>query len=333
MTPIKECLINKSTKINPVWLMRQAGRYLPEFREIRKSNPDFIKLCLNHTLAEEITLQPIKRFGFDAAIIFSDILMIPYGIGQSVQFKKNFGPSLGDLDLDKLQNITKDDFTYNLSSVYKLLSNLKNSKALENKDLIGFVGAPWTLLVYMINKVSPKNGLSDFFFKDEILINEILNLLDKFIKIHIENQIKAGATIIQIFDSWAGLIKNDFDKFLYNPTLSLVNYVKNLGVPVICFPRGISDYVKFTKIVNPSMINIDYNVDPESLIKSLDIPIQGGLDPKILLSNKENLKKQINKYLNIFKDYPYVFNLGHGILPETEVDMVYELVETVRNFK
>ena len=333
MTPIKECLINKSTKANPIWLMRQAGRYLPEFREIRKSNPDFIKLCLNHTLAEEITLQPIKRFGFDAAIIFSDILMIPHGIGQTVQFKKNFGPSLGNLELDKLQNVTSNDFTKNLSSVYKLLSDLKNSKYLENKDLIGFVGAPWTLLVYMINKVSPKNGLQENFFKDKILINEILRLLDKFIKIHIENQIKAGATIIQIFDSWAGLIQNDFDKFLYNPTLSLVNHVKNLGVPVICFPRGISDYVKFSKIVKPSMINIDYNVDPEILIKSLDIPIQGGLDPKILLSNKENLKKQIKKYLNIFKDYPYVFNLGHGILPETEVEMVYELVETVRNYK
>ena len=333
MTPIKECLINKSTKANPIWLMRQAGRYLPEFREIRKSNPDFIKLCLNHTLAEEITLQPIKRFGFDAAIIFSDILMIPHGIGQIVQFKKNFGPSLGNLELDKLQNVTRNDFTKNLSSVYKLLSDLKNSKYLENKDLIGFVGAPWTLLVYMINKVSPKNGLQENFFKDKILINEILRLLDKFIKIHIDNQIKAGATIIQIFDSWAGLIQNDFDKFLYNPTLSLVNHVKNLGVPVICFPRGISDYVKFSKIVKPSMINIDYNVDPEILIKSLDIPIQGGLDPKILLSNKENLKKQIKKYLNIFKDYPYVFNLGHGILPETEVEMVYELVETVRNYK
>ena len=158
-------------------------------------------------------------------------------------------------------------------------------------------------------------------------------MLDIFIKIHIENQIKAGATIIQIFDSWAGLIQNDFDKFLYNPTLSLVNHVKNLGVPVICFPRGITDYVKFTKIVNPSMINIDYNVDPEILIKSLDVPVQGGLDPKILLSDKENLKKQIRRYLNIFKDHPYVFNLGHGILPETEVEMVYELVETVRNYK
>ena len=333
MTPIQKCLVDKNTKVNPVWLMRQAGRYLPEFREIRKSNPDFIKLCLNHNLSEEITLQPIRRFGFDAAIIFSDILMLPFGMGQTVEFKKNFGPSLGILELDKLQKVTNNDFTENLKPVYKLLTNLKNSKELQNKDLIGFVGAPWTLLVYMINKVSPKKGLSEKFFKDKILINEILSLLDKFIKIHIENQIKAGATIIQIFDSWAGLIQKDFDNFLYNPTLSLVNHVKNLGVPVICFPRGISDYVKFTKIVNPSMINIDYNVDPKNLIKSLDTPVQGGLDPKILLSNRENLKKEINNYLKIFRDHPYVFNLGHGILPETEVDMVYELVETVRNYK
>ena len=333
MTPIKECLINKNTKVNPVWLMRQAGRYLPEFREIRKSNPDFIKLCLNHTLAKEITLQPIKRFGFDAAIIFSDILMIPYGMGQTVEFKRNFGPSLGALELNKLESVSNKDLTEKLSPVYKLLSNLKNSSDLRNKDLIGFVGAPWTLLVYIVNKVSPKNGLSQDFFKDKILINEILNLLDRFIKIHIENQIKAGATIIQIFDSWAGLIQEDFDKFLYGPTLSLVNHAKNLGVPVICFPRGITDYIKFTKIVKPSMINIDYNVEPGNLIKSLDVPVQGGLDPKILLSDKENLKKQIKKYLDIFKDHPYVFNLGHGVLPETEVDMVYELVETVRNYK
>ena len=333
MTPIKECLINKSTKTNPVWLMRQAGRYLPEFKEIRKANPDFIKLCLDHTLAEEITLQPIKRFGFDAAIIFSDILMIPYGMGQSVEFKKNFGPSLGALELNKLTNVSEKDLIDKLSPIYKLLSNLKNSNDLKNRDLIGFVGAPWTLLVYMVNKVSPKKGLSQEFFKDEVIIDEILSLLDKFIKIHIENQIKAGATIIQIFDSWAGLIQSDFDKFLYNPTLSLVNHVKNLGVPVICFPRGITDYVKFTKIVKPNMINIDYNVDPEDLIKSLDVPVQGGLDPKILLSDKENLKKQVKKYLNIFKDHPYVFNLGHGILPETKVEMVYELVETVRNYK
>ena len=333
MTPIKECLINKNTKLNPIWLMRQAGRYLPEFREIRKKNPNFIKLCLNSTLSEDITIQPIKRFDFDAAIIFSDILMVPHGMGQYVDFKKNFGPDLGDLDLDKFQNISDNDFTNNLSAVYKLLSNLKNNKILENKDLIGFVGAPWTLLVYMINKVSPKKGLSSKFFKDKKLIDETLDLLDRFIKLHIENQVNAGASIIQIFDSWAGLIQEDFDRFLYKPTLSLVNHVKKMGVPVICFPRGISDYSKFSKIVKPSMINIDYNVNPKTILESIDIPIQGGLDPKVLLSDEDNLKKETNKYLEIFKHHPYVFNLGHGILPETKVEMVYKLVETVRDYK
>ena len=333
MTPIKECLINKSTKINPIWLMRQAGRYLPEFRDIRKENPDFVKLCLNHNLSKEITLQPIERFGFDAAIIFSDILMVPYGMGQHVEIKKKFGPNLGNFDITNLEKVTYNDFTNRLSPIYKLLSNLKKNNILKNKDLIGFVGAPWTLLVYMINKISPKNGLPNDFLKDKILINEILNLLDKFIKIHIENQINAGATIIQIFDSWAGLIQKNYDKYLYEPTLSLVNHAKMLGVPVICFPRGIADYEMFSKIVKPSMVNIDYNVDPETIVKSLDIPIQGGLDPKFLLSTKENLKKEVQRYLEIFNDHPYVFNLGHGILPETKIEMVHELVQTVRSYK
>ena len=333
MTPIKNCIINKDTKINPIWLMRQAGRYLPEFREIRKKNTNFIKLCLDSKLSEEITLQPIERFDFDAAIIFSDILMIPYGLGQEVEFKKNFGPSLGNIDLDKFEKLDDEFLTNKLSPIYDLLNNLSKNEKVRNKDLIGFVGAPWTLLVYMINKVSPKNGLSNSFFNDPILISKLLNILDKFIKLHIKNQVKAGATIIQIFDSWAGLIKTDFDKYLYKPTLSLVDYTKNLGVPVICFPRGIKNYVEFSKIVKPSMINIDYNIDPKRLIDDIDIPIQGGLDPKILLTDKNNLKTQIIKYLEIFNNHPYVFNLGHGILPETKIEMVEELVRVVRDFK
>ena len=333
MTPIKNCIINKDTKVNPIWLMRQAGRYLPEFREIRKKNTNFIKLCLDSKLSEEITLQPIERFDFDAAIIFSDILMIPYGLGQEVEFKKNFGPSLGNIDLDKFEKLDGEFLTNKLSPIYDLLNNLSKNEKVRNKDLIGFVGAPWTLLVYMINKISPKNGLSNSFFNDPILISKLLNILDKFIKLHIKNQVKAGATIIQIFDSWAGLIKTDFDKYLYKPTLSLVDYTKNLGVPVICFPRGIKNYVEFSKIVKPSMINIDYNIDPKRLIDDIDIPIQGGLDPKILLTDKNNLKSQITKYLEIFNNHPYVFNLGHGILPETKIEMVEELVRVVRNFK
>ena len=333
MTPIKECLINKNTSITPIWLMRQAGRYLPEFREIRKINTNFIDLCLNPVLSEEITLQPIKRFDFDAAIIFSDILMIPFGLGQNVEFKKSFGPNLGKIDLDSLFITDEQKFTKKLSPIYELLKNLSRNEKLKNKDLIGFVGAPWTLLVYMINQVSPKNGLSSNFFTDKKLIINLLKILDKFIKIHIKNQVNSGATIIQIFDSWAGLIKSDLEQYLYRPTLSLVEYTKSLGVPVICFPRGISNYNKFCQIIRPSMINIDYNVNPKTLIDKFDIPIQGGLDPKVLLTDKENLKNEVTKYLELFKDHPYVFNLGHGILPETQIESVEELVKIVRNFK
>tara|TARA_Y100000816_G_C26020752_1_gene534009 strand:+ start:14 stop:1015 length:1002 start_codon:yes stop_codon:yes gene_type:complete len=333
MTPIKECLINKRTDVTPIWLMRQAGRYLPEFREIRKVNTNFINLCLNTSLSEEITLQPINRFDFDAAIIFSDILMVPYGLGQNVEFKKNFGPNLGKIDFESLLMMNEQKFTEKLSPIYELLNNLKKNEKLKSKDLIGFVGAPWTLLVYMINKISPKNGLTPNFFIDKELINKLLKILDKFIKIHIKNQVNSGATIIQIFDSWAGLIKNDFEKYLYSPTLSLVEYTKNLGVPVICFPRGISDYKKFCQIVKPSMINIDYDTNPKTLIGKIEVPIQGGLDPKVLLTDNENLKNEVTKYLELFKDHPYVFNLGHGILPETKIETVEELVKIVRNFK
>jgi len=333
MTPIKECLENNNTTRKPIWLMRQAGRYLPEFRKIRKENTDFIKLCLNEKISEIITLQPIERFNFDAAIIFSDILMIPYGMGQEVKFKKNFGPQLGEIDLKYIINLGEDEFTSKLSPIYKLLSNLKNNEKLNGKDLIGFVGAPWTLLVYMINKESPKNGLSNNFFNDQSLVDNIMLLLDKFIKIHIKNQVNAGASIIQIFDSWAGLINTDLEKYIYKPTKSLVEYTKKLGVPVICFPRGIPDYSKFCSIIEPSMVNIDFNVDIKNIVNHIKIPIQGGLDPKILLSNRENLKKEVLKYLETFKDHQYVFNLGHGILPETKIEMVEELVKIVRSFR
>ena len=332
MTPIQECLKGKSFQNKPIWLMRQAGRYLPEFRDIRLKNPDFIKLCLNENLSTKITLQPIKRFKFDAAIIFSDILMLPYGLGQEVKFKKNLGPKLGELNLDKLLDINKTYFNNKLDPIYKSISNVSKDPILNNRDLIGFVGAPWTILVYMINKISPKKKLSKN-FNNKLLINRLLIIIEKFLKIHIENQIKAGATIIQIFDSWAGLLNNNILEYIHKPTLNLVTHVKKLGVPVICFPRGISDYKSFCDFVNPDMVNIDYNVDPNKIIKEIKIPIQGGLDPKILLTDKEILKKEAKKYLNIFKDHPYVFNLGHGILPETKIEMVDELINIVRNYK
>jgi len=333
MTPIQKCIVEKSTSTNCVWLMRQAGRYLPEFREIRKQNPDFIKLCLSENLASEITLQPIKRFNFDAAIIFSDILMLPYGLTQKVEFEKNFGPKLGELDLDKFRNVDEVDFSFRLNSVYKAINITSKEINKTDKDLIGFVGAPWTILVYMINKISPKKKLSEDFFKDDFLINRLLQIIDKFLKIHIKNQVEAGATIIQIFDSWAGLLESNIPEYIYIPTLSLVEYTKSLGVPVICFPRGIKDYKNFCEIVKPDAVNIDYDVDPKKILKEIKIPVQGGLNPEILLTDKNNLEKEIKYYLNIFKDHPYIFNLGHGIKPETKVEMVDVLVNTIREFK
>ena len=333
MTPLHEVMINKKTNINPIWIMRQAGRYLPEFREIRKKNPNFIELCLNDNLSSEITLQPIKRFNLDAAIIFSDILMLPYGLGQKVEFKKNFGPLLGNLDVNSISKVNEIDFVNKIYPVYKAIKTVSSEMTSKNKNTIGFVGAPWTILVYMINQQSPKKNVKKDFFKDNYLISKILLIIEKFLKIHIKNQIENGANVIQIFDSWAGLLEEkDYPNYIYTPTLNLVNYVKSLNVPVICFPREIRNYKEFCKIVNPDAVNIDYKVDPFMISKNVKIPVQGGLDPKILLTNQENLKKEVLRYLNIFRDHPYIFNLGHGILPETDPEMVECLINTVRDY-
>ncbi len=334
MSVIEKVIKDKNTSLNPIWIMRQAGRYLPEFREIRKKNPNFINLCLNKDLSAEITLQPLKRFDFDAAIIFSDILIVPYGLNQKVEFKKNFGPSLGILDLENISKIDEIDFVERILPVYKAINIVSNHLITKDKSTIGFVGAPWTLLVYMINQQSPKNKLKENFFKDEFLINRLLLIIEKFLKVHIKNQIDNGASIIQIFDSWAGLLnEKDLPNYIYTPTLNLVNYVKSLNTPVICFPRGIKNYKEFCDIVKPDAINIDYNVDPSKIVKEIKIPVQGGLDPKALLTDKETLKKEVKKYLDIFKDHPYIFNLGHGILPETKPDVVDYLVKIVKDHK
>ena len=333
-TNIYKCLINKNTNINPVWFMRQAGRYLPEFRKIRKENPNFIKLCLNKNLINQITLQPIERFNLDAAIIFSDILMLPYGLGQKVEFKKNFGPFLGNLNINNFLKISEEDFVSKLKPVYKAINITSKNKLIKNKDLIGFVGAPWTILIYMLNKKSPKKKISKYLFNDEKLINNLLKIIEKFLKIHIKNQINNGASIIQIFDSWAGLVEEkNLEKYVYNPTVNLVEYVKSFKIPVICFPRNIRNYKKYCEKILPDAINIDYEIDPKKIVKEIKIPVQGGLDPKILLTDKNNLIKKTNYYLNIFKDHPYIFNLGHGVLPETDPIMLDYLVKYVKDFK
>tara|TARA_Y100001970_G_scaffold183814_1_gene223565 strand:+ start:7572 stop:8516 length:945 start_codon:yes stop_codon:yes gene_type:complete len=312
--------------------MRQAGRYLPEFREIRKKNQNFIKLCLNPDLVTEITLQPLNRFDLDAAIIFSDILMIPYGLGQKVEFKKNFGPKLGKLDVDTIVNIKPEEFLNKLLPVYEGIKKVKNK--IENKNLIGFVGAPWTLLVYMFNGESPKKNFDiNIINKDKSITTKILDKIEKIICLHVDKQIESGANIIQIFDSWAGLLpKEELEKYCYKPTLRIVDHIKKSKVPVICFPKGIKkNYENFCSIVKPDCISIDYDTDPNWMkSKANGIPIQGGMDPKILLTEQENIKKNVKKFTKIFSDYPYIFNLGHGVMPKTKPEAIEYVIKTVK---
>tara|TARA_B100001029_G_C15021157_1_gene430642 strand:- start:385 stop:1386 length:1002 start_codon:yes stop_codon:yes gene_type:complete len=333
MGVLKDCIKNNKTSSIPIWFMRQAGRYLPEFRDIRLKNPNFIELCLNPNLSMEITLQPLKRFSFDAAIIFSDILLIPYALGQDLEFKKDFGPKLGDLNLEEIINISDNKILKKLNPVYELIKNTSEDKILKNKDLIGFVGATWTLLVYMLNKKSPKKTLDPNIYKNpdqDKIINKIIHTQ----KLHIKNQVENGASIIQIFDSWAGLLETDkYDKYIYQPTKELVDFVKSLGVEVICFPRGIKSYKKYCDIIKPNAISIDYEVDPKKIAEDIDIPIQGGLDPKSLLLDKKDMLKNAQKYLEIFKNHQYIFNLGHGVIPETKPENVKILVDFVKDFR
>ena len=334
MSNLKNILINKKI-CKSIWFMRQAGRYLPEFRKIRLQNQNFIDLCLNSELSSEITLQPIKRFNLDSAIIFSDILMIPFALGQKVKFIKNIGPKLDKFNLKFLTEDNEKSFTQKLQPVYEAIRKTRN-KLDKEKSLIGFVGAPWTLLIYMLDSKLEKNKLDYQKIKsreDEIIL--ILDKLNKYLTIHIENQINAGADVVQIFDSWAGLIEQkDFVSYCIEPNSKLVNFCKKKNIPVICFPRGIGEnYKRFNDIVKPDGLNIDYEIDPEWVKKNLkNVVIQGGLDPKILLNSEEEIMNSTKKYLDSFQNLPYVFNLGHGLLPSTDPDKVEKLIKFYRNY-
>ena len=334
MSNLKEILKNKKI-CKSVWFMRQAGRYLPEFKEIRSKNKNFIDLCLNSELSSDISLQPIKRFNLDSAIIFSDILMVPYALNQKVEFIKDQGPILEDFNLKKFMNNNKTSFTQKLYPVYKTIQ-ITRERLDKKKSLIGFIGAPWTLLIYMLGAKESKRDINYKKIKTkESEVNLILDKLHEYLCYHIENQMNAGADVIQIFDSWAGLIPpNKLNKYCYVPNLKLVDFCKGKKFPVICFPKGIKkNYKDFNNIVKPDGINLDYDVDPIWVKQNLsNVVFQGGLDPKLLLSNEQVVLGAAKKYLDIFKGLPYIFNLGHGLLPETDPDKVSRLVKFYREY-
>ncbi len=335
MSTLKKILVDKDKSCKSVWFMRQAGRYLPEFRKIRSENKNFIKLCLNSELSSEITLQPIKRFNLDSAIIFSDILMTPYALGQEVEFIKDQGPELSEFNLERFLDNNETEFSKKLNPIYKSIEKTRK-KLHKNKSLIAFIGAPWTLLVYMLNLKKNKNELDlDKLNKKNINIIKILDKLIKFLSIHIKNQISAGADTVQIFDSWAGLIPNkDIKNYCFITNAKLVEFCKKEKIPNICFPKGIKEkYKDFNETVKPDGINLDYEIDPLWAKNNLrNVVIQGGLDPKVLLKSEDEMLKGATKYIEVFKDIPYIFNLGHGLLPETDPDRVDKLIEYYRNY-
>ena len=334
MSDLKKILLNKIS-CKSVWFMRQAGRYLPEFREIRSKNNNFIKLCLNSELSSEITLQPIKRFDLDSAIIFSDILMVPYALGQNITFTKNDVPKLSTLNIGSVFKIKKNEFSNKLNPVYKAIEITKK-KLKENKSLICFIGGPWTLLIYMLGLKNNDNKLDlEKFNEYKSQINRILSELTEYLCIHIKNQINAGADVVQIFDSWAGLVpEKNLENFCYIPNKHIVEFCKREKIANICFPKGIKkNYEEFNIFVNPDGINLDSELDPLWAKEKLkNVVIQGGLDPTILLKSNEEITRAATKYIQTFKDIPYVFNLGHGLLPETDPDKLDMLIKFYRNF-
>ena len=332
MSNLKEILKNKKI-CKSVWFMRQAGRYLPEFKKIRSQNQNFINLCLNSKLSSEITLQPIERFNLDSAIIFSDILMVPFALNQKVEFIKDQGPVLSEFNFKNFLNNDKISFTQKLHPIYKAIQETRE-KLDKKKSLIGFVGAPWTLLIYMLGAKENKKEINYKKVKrKEFEVNLILDKLHEYLCIHIENQANAGADVIQIFDSWAGLIEQkDLPNYCCIPNLKLVNFCKEKKLPVICFPKGINkNYKEFNNVVKPDGLSLDYDVDPKWAKQNLtNVVLQGGLDPKILLSNENEILNSAKNYLDIFRGLPYIFNLGHGLLPETDPDKVSRLVKFYR---
>ena len=336
MNRLKEILEKRKKSCKSIWFMRQAGRYLPEFREVRSKNPNFIKLCLNSDLSSKITLQPIDRFDLDYAIIFSDILIVPYALGQEVKFIKNEGPLLNKFNLNIFSKNNKDDFKKTLLPVYESIAKTKKNLT-PKKLLISFIGAPWTLLIYMFGMKKNKDKLNlTVFNENKTKIDKIFKELTEYLKIHIYNQYEAGADIVQIFDSWAGIIPKEYlQDYCFEPNLDLVKFCNKKNIPVICFPKGLkNDYKEFNNFVNPDGISIDSEIDPAWARDNLkQVVLQGGMSPKSLLGTEEKMILEAKKYLDTFKDIPYIFNLGHGVLPETNPKVLEKLVNFVRSYK
>lgn len=322
----------------PLWLMRQAGRYLPEYRELRAKAGGFLDLCYNPEWAAEVTLQPIRRFGFDAAILFSDILVIPHALGQRLWFAQGEGPRLEPVaDEARFREIREEIDPDVLAPVYETVRRVRAALPAETA-LIGFCGAPWTVATYMVaGRGTPDKGpAKDLFQRDPALFARLIDRLVVNSAAYLNAQIDAGVDAVQIFDSWAGSLgPEDFRRWCIEPTRRIVALVRarHPDAKIIGFPRGagvgIPDYIRATGI---DAVGLETEIDRDFVREAIQplAPVQGHLDPQLLRTGGPELDREIEAIRTAFGDSPFVFNLGHGILPDTPIAHVERLVELVR---
>ena len=323
----------------PVWLMRQAGRYLPEYRATRAQAGDFLSLCYTPDLAAEVTLQPIRRYGFDAAILFADILLIPDALGADLWFVTGEGPRLSTITgPDGLKPLKgKDDIHDHLAPVYETVKILSQELPKET-TLIGFAGAPWTVATYMIAgsgtpDQAPAHKLRQ---EDPATFDALINLLTDATIEYLSKQVEAGAEVVKIFDSWAGSLKGEaFDRYALEPAKKITQEMKQRfpGLPVIAFPREAGDkYIGFAKAVGADCLALDTSVDATWAAQHLqkDGCVQGNLDPKLMITGGDALRQEARRIVDALKNGPHIFNLGHGITPEADPENVHVLLEEIR---
>ncbi len=335
--PLLQVLEGHAQEIPPVWMMRQAGRYLPEYREVRAKAGGFLDLCFNPELAAEVTLQPVRRFNFDAAILFSDILVMPLALGRKVEFLAGEGPKLEPMkDAASLSGLRERVDHDVLAPVYETVRRVKAGLP-DNTTLIGFCGAPWTVATYMVagEGTSDQGPARLFAYRDPENFKRIIDRLVQGSIEYLVAQLKAGADCVQIFDTWAGILPPEqFDRWCMEPTERIVTGVRAQvpGAKIIGFPRGAGAMaLPYVEITGVDAIGLDW-MFPRSLAHDIlqpRVPIQGNVDPLALLAGGAALDREIEDVLTM-ADRPLIFNLGHGILPETPIAHVEQMLKRVR---
>lgn len=337
-TSLIESINQKIPGYTPIWLMRQAGRYLPEYRALRAKHKDFFTLCYTPESARAVTLQPVDRFDLDAAIIFSDILVIPDALGMEVTFAEGEGPRLSPITLSQdLEILSISRIREHLNPVFEAIRLTRETLSRE-KALIGFAGAPWTIATYMLEGGGNHNFKKSFHWVNENPngFSYLIDLLTKVIIEHLQCQIEAGADIVQIFDSWAGVLdEENFKRWSIAPTRTIIDALRrtNPGIPVIGFPRGVGHHVMpYIKETGVSVIGLGSDIVPEWAAEVLQphVTVQGNLDPLILLKGGPPLDESIKRIMEALAQGPFIFNLGHGIIKETPISNVHKMIDLIR---